>query len=257
MKLAARILAPVVVVIAAIACWWFASDSSESLFFPPLRDIVAAFRTNWLSSAVFDQALPSLARLGIGMLLAIVGGVVIGALLGVFPKVEVFTRPELEFMRALPPILIFPPLLLVLGTGNAMKIAVIAASSVWPILLATTHGVRGVEPVRDDMGRVFRLPWRARMRWIVLPTAVPQVWSGVRAAVPIAIVVMVASEYYASTNGLGNFISQTSTTFRLADMWSAVLLLGFLGILVNALVTAIGRWLDRRFGEYGGSVESE
>ena len=256
MKPARQVLLPAVVLLAAVATWWGLSASSTSLFFPPLKDIVTAFKDNWLSSALVDQALPSLWRLLRGMVIALVAGVVVGAVLGVFPRLERFTRPELEFMRAMPPILVIPPLLLVLGTGDFMKVAVIAASSVWPILLATSDGVRAVEPVRSDMGRAFRLPWRAQMRWIVLPTAVPHIWSGVRAAVPIAIVVMVAAEYYSSVNGLGYFIAQTSTTFRFVDMWTAVLLLGLLGVLVNTVVTVIGRWLDRRFGEFGGLADT-
>jgi ABC-type nitrate/sulfonate/bicarbonate transport system permease component len=255
MKLAVRLL-PVAVVAVALGAWWLLSASSTSLFFPPLADIVEAFERNWLSETLVEEAVPSLWRFGAGLLLAVVGGVLIGALLGVFPGAERFVRPELAFMRALPPILVIPPLLLVLGTGDSMKVAVIAASSVWPILLATSDGVRAVEPVRSDVGRAFRLPWRAQMRWIVLPTAVPHIWAGVRAAVPIAIVVMVAAEYYSSVNGIGTFISQTSTTFRLADMWSAVLLLGFFGVAINSLVAFIGRRLDRRYGEFGSQIEN-
>lgn len=67
---------------------------------------------------------------------------------------------------------------------------------------------------------------------------------------PIALVVMVGAEYYSSKDGIGFFISETSTTFRLADMWSAVLLLGFVGMAINGLVVLIGRALDRRYGEF-------
>ncbi|WP_051423433.1 ABC transporter permease [Arthrobacter sp. MA-N2] len=250
MKVLSKV-SPLLVSAAAIAIWWALSASSTSLYFPPLENIVVAFRDNWLSTNLVDQAIPSVLRILLGMALAILIGVVAGVVVGMFRKVEPFARPELEFMRALPPILVIPPLLLVLGTGDLMKIAVIAASAVWPILLATTDGVRAVEPVRADMGLAFRLPWGARMRWIVLPTAVPHIWSGVRAAVPIAIVVMVAAEYYSSVNGIGYFISRTSTTFRLDEMWSAILLLGFLGVLLNSCVALVGHWLDRKYGEFG------
>lgn len=250
-RLLVRIGAPIVVLVVFVTCWWVASANSTSVFFPPLHDILIAFKDNWFSSNLVDKAVPSLVRVTIGLVLAVIGGVTIGALLGLLPKVDVFVRPELEFMRALPPILIFPPLLLVMGTGDSMKVAVIAVSAVWPILLATTDGVKAVEPLRYDMGRAFGLPWSARVRWIILPTAIPHIWSAVRAAVPIAIVVMVASEYFASTNGLGAFISETSVSFRMADMWSVVLLLGFFGMLINGVVAAIGTGLDRQFGEFG------
>ncbi|HWI74061.1 MAG TPA: ABC transporter permease [Baekduia sp.] len=235
---------------AVVALWWVLSADSTSLYFPPLEQMLDAFKTNWFGSNFADLAVPTLVRAAVGMALAFVLGVGLGALVGLSPRFGAWVRPELEFMRALPPILILPPMLLILGTGDSMKVAVVALSAMWPILLATTDGVRSVEPVRRDMGAVFGLPWSARLRHIVLPTAVPHVWSGVRAATPIAFVVLVASEYYASTNGIGYFISQTSTSFRLADMWSAVLLLGVIGVVVNGAIAIVGHRLDRRFGEH-------
>lgn len=241
---------PVVVTAAFVGLWWFASASSTSLYFPPLEQILAAFQTDWLSANFVAVAVPSLWRVGLGMVIAVCAGVGIGTVIGSLRPVEPFVKPELEFLRALPPILVIPPMILVLGTGDAMKVAVIAASAVWPILLATIDGVRSVEPVRDDMVRVFGLGWSARSRWVVLPSALPHIWSGVRTSIPIAFVVMVASEYYSAVNGIGNFISQTSTSFRLADMWSAVLLLGLIGVAVNLAVAFVGHVLDKKFGEY-------
>ncbi|MBQ0825115.1 ABC transporter permease [Streptomyces tagetis] len=241
---------PVLTTAAAVALWWTASASSTSLYFPPLSDILEAFRANWLSRQLTDIVVPSLWRVGLGMALGTALGVAIGTLIGAIRRIESYVQPQLEFMRALPPILVIPPMILVLGTGDTMKIGVIAASALWPVLLAAVDGARSVEPVRDDMARVFGLGRWARFRWVVLPTAVPHIWGGVQAAMPIAFVVMIASEYYSSTNGLGYFLSQTSTSFRLADMWSAIVLLGVIGVAVNSLVAYAGRRLDRRFGEY-------
>lgn len=242
---------PILVPLAAVAAWWGLSANSTSLFFPPLTDMLTAFRHNWLEGDTFStMALPSLVRAGEGLVIAVAAGIALGIVIGLSSLAEALTKPQLEFMRALPPILVIPPLILVLGTGDVMKVGVIAASAVWPILLAAIDGVRSVEPVRDDMIRVFGLPWHARLRYLILPTAIPHIWAGVRAAVPIALVVMVGAEYYSSQNGIGYFISETSTTFRLADMWSAVLLLGLLGMAINGIVLALGRLLDRRYGEF-------
>lgn len=170
---------PIVVPAALVALWWMLSSSSTSLFFPPLADMVEAFRANWLTGETFGKmALPSLMRAGEGMLIAVVVGIVVGIVIGLSPLAESLTKAQLEFMRGLPPILVIPPMILVLGTGDVMKVGVIAASAVWPILLAAVDGVRAVEPVRDDMVQAFGLPRLARIRHLVLPTAVPHIWAG-------------------------------------------------------------------------------
>lgn len=245
---------PVLVVIGVLVAWHLASRSSESLFFPPLRDILESFREMWFSALLIEQAVPSFVRAGFGFLIAVTAGILLGTLIGLSPVFRHLTRAQLEFLRAVPPVLLIPPSLLLLGTGSSMKVAVIALASVWPILLATIDGVRAVEEIRIDSGRVFGLTQLARIRWVILPSATPRIWSGVRAAVPIVFVVMVAADYYASSDGIGYVISQTATRFRFSEMWASVILLGLVGMAVNLTVMAIGRRLDRTFGEFGTRV---
>ncbi|MEQ3552686.1 ABC transporter permease subunit [Pseudonocardia nematodicida] len=246
-----RRLSPLLVIATVVAIWYLVSRSANSLFFPPLTDVLVSFRELWFSATLLDQALPSFIRAGAGFAIALVGGVVMGTAIGLSPLIRQLTTAQLEFLRSIPPVLLIPPSLLLLGTGTQMKIAVIALASVWPILLATIDGVRSVETVRLDSARVFGLGAAGRVRWVVLPTAMPRIWSGVRACVPIVFVVMVAADYYASSDGIGYMISQTATSFRFSEMWASVLLLGIFGAAVNLAVMRAGRWLDHTFGEFG------
>lgn len=246
-----RFLAPVGVAGLLVGTWHVAAEAARSPFFPPLTEVAQAFRELWLSASFVDQAVPSFVRAGLGFGLALAAGVVVGSLIGLSPLFRALTKAQLEFLRAIPPVLLIPPSILLLGTGDSMKVVVIALSAVWPILLAAVDGVRSVEAVRIDAARVFGLDRARQFRWVVLPSAVPRIWSGVRAAVPIALVVMVAADYYASSDGLGYMISQTATRFRFSEMWASVILLGIFGALVNLAVIRLGRRFDKEFGEFG------
>lgn len=242
MRTALRTLLPLVGIATAVTTWWFASAGSTSFYFPPLADILRAFADNWLFERVGTDLAPSLARFALGLCAALVVGVSVGTALGVMPMLRRALTPQLEFLRSTPPVLLLPPSLLLFGTGSGMKVFVIALGSLWPILLATTAGVRAADAVAIDMGRVFGLSRGARLRSIVLPAALPSVVAGLRSALPIALVLMVISELVASTNGVGYFLVEAQLTYDLTAMWSGVLLLGIIGLLLGLVLA----WIDRR-----------
>lgn len=245
MKFWSRI-APFVGLAGVGGLWWTATASSESVYFPPLQDILVSFRENWLFTRVGSDLVPSLSRVLLGVVIALVAGVLGGLLLGASRTLYRATQTQLEFLRSLPPVLLLPPSLLVLGTGSGMKVFVIALGSVWPILLATTASVRSTDEVTMDMARVFGLGWSARMRSVVLPATLPSVLAGLRTALPIGLVLMVVTELVASTNGIGYFILESQQTFNLTAMWSGVLLLGVLGMTLSLVVVRLEQIVQAR-----------
>jgi ABC-type nitrate/sulfonate/bicarbonate transport system permease component len=226
---------------AAIAVWWVWSGSADSFYFPPLQDILRTFVDVWLGPRLVDDVLPSLRRLVLGYALAALLGVGLGVLLGRSPGVRRATGPILEFLRAIPPPLLIPVGMLVLGVGDGMKIAVIALVCLFPVLLNTTDGVRGVDPVLLDTGRTYGLSRGTTLRRIVLPAAAPQIVAGLRTSLAMALILMVISEMVASQNGIGFTILQAQRTFALPEMWSGILLLGILGVVLNALFALFER----------------
>lgn len=242
MKFTIRVLLPVIGFVAALAIWWVASADSTSLYFPPLSKILEAFNENWLFARVGTDVAPSLSRFALGFLFATIAGVALGVLLGISPRMQRAFRPQLEFLRSTPPVLLLPPSLMLFGTGPEMKVFVIALGTVWPILLATTTGVRSADAVAIDMGRVFGMNKITRLRHVVIPGALPSIIAGLRSALPIALVLMVVTELVASTNGVGFFILQSQQNFDLVNMWSGVLLLGVIGMALNLILG----WAERR-----------
>ena len=120
----------------------------------------------------------------------------------------------LEFFRAIPPPVLVPVLMLAVGIGDAMKIAVIISGCVWPILLNTIEGVRAIDEVLTDTCRTLPHHGLGRIRYLVLPRGDPQIMAGVRQALSIALILMVISEMFAAPRGLGYTIVQFQRSLR-------------------------------------------
>lgn len=224
-----------------VACWWAVSDTSTNFYLPPLRQILATFGDVWLSARLSEDVLPSLARLAVGYTLAVLLGIAVGVLIGRFPVVRGVAEPGLEFFRAIPPPVLVPILILFAGLGHEMKVLVIATGAVWPIMLNTVEGVRGVDPVLADTARSYRIGGLSRLRHLVLPAAGPQIFAGLRQALSIAIILMVISEMFAASEGLGFAIIQFQRTFAIPEMWSGTILLGLLGFTLATVFRIVER----------------
>jgi len=234
-RLTRRLTATVALPTLLVLLWWWASARSTSFYLPPLRRILATFPEVWTGERITTDVLPSLARLGIGYLLAAVLGIGAGVMIGQYRLVRGITEPALEFFRAIPPPVLVPVLMLFFGIGDQMKVIVIAAGAVWPILLNTVEGVRAVDPVMVDTARSYHIGRWSRLRRLTLPAAGPQIFAGLRQAVSIAIILMVISEMFAATEGLGFAIIQFQRTFAIPEMWSGTILLGLLGFSLAML----------------------
>jgi ABC-type nitrate/sulfonate/bicarbonate transport system permease component len=217
------------------AVWYVATDSSQSFYVPPLRRILSAFADTWTPARLRSDVLPSLLRLAAGYLLAVLLGVGIGVLIGSYRRVRATAEPVLEFFRAIPPPVLVPVIMLFAGIGNGMKVIVIVSGCVWPILLNTVEGVRAVDGVLIDTARSYRISGLTRLRRLVLPSAGPQIATGMRQALSIAIILMVISEMFAASNGLGFAIVQFQRSFAIPEMWSGIILLGLIGFVLSEL----------------------
>jgi ABC-type nitrate/sulfonate/bicarbonate transport system permease component len=218
-----------------LAAWWFASANSTDFFFPPLSKILVALKDEWFGARLMDDVVPSVLRLLAGYGIAIVVSVALGVLIGTSRTVRATLEPVLEFFPAIPPPVLVPIFLLLLGIGDGMKIIVIAFGCMWPILLNTVEGVRAVDSVLSDTARTYRISGTARLRHLVLPAASPQIYAGLRQGLSVAIILMVISELFAATNGVGFAVVQAQRSFAIPETWAGMLLLGLLGFLLAML----------------------
>ncbi|GAA2088181.1 ABC transporter permease [Actinomadura alba] len=226
---AQHLVVPVVLLL-AFGLW---SAQAEDFFFPPLTEIVRVFADNWLFDRVGSDLVPSVLRLLAGYAISVVGGVTFGVLFGMSRILRTATDPVVQFLRALPAPALIPFAMLVFGTGNSSKVFIIVLGTMWPILLNTLDGVRGVEEQQLDMARSYRIPMTARLAHIILPAASPRIFAGMRTSLGIGIILMVVSEMVASRNGIGYFVLQSQRSFEIPAMWGGVILLGLLGLTLS------------------------
>lgn len=235
MRIAIRVVLAVALPAVLFSVWWFATANSTNFYMPPLREILRIFPDVWTGDRLRTDVLPSLLRLAGGYTLAVVAGIALGVLVGGNRAVRAVLEPVLEFFRAIPPPVLVPVIMLFAGIGDTMKVVVIAAGCVWPILLNTVEGVRAVDSVLADTCRSYRITGLARLRHLVLRGASPQIAAGMRQALSIGIILMVISEMFAASNGLGFAIVQFQRGFAIPDMWSGILLLGLIGLVLSLL----------------------
>lgn len=229
-----------VILLAGYAVW---AAARGSFYFPPLDVIVERFVDLMTSDHLREDLLPSLRRLLLGYGLSVLLGVGTGLMLGAFRLLRHAVQPAAEFLRALPAVALIPFSMLVFGVGDTQKVFIIALGTVWPILLNTIDGVRGVDPGMLEMARAYSVgPW-GRMRDIVIPAALPRMVAGMRTSVSIAIILMVVSEMVASRNGVGYFVLQSQRSFAIGDMWAGIVLLGIVGYVTNVAFVRAERGL--------------
>ena len=235
--MAIEVLAPLLI----LAVWYAASASSTSFYFPPLASMLERFKDIWLGSGFFRDAVPSLLRMVSGYGIAAVGGILVGFALGLSLWTARLFAPIVEFLRAIPSVVLIPFGIVVFGVDDTMKVFVIALGCSFPVILNTVDGVRSVESTLIDVARTFKFSRLERLWRVVLPSASPQIFAGLRASLSLALILMVVSEMVASTNGIGYAILQSQRLFAVTDMWAGILALGVLGYLINGLLVIAER----------------
>lgn len=229
--------------VGAPLAWFVASRDSTSVYFPPLSEILLALYQHWLLESMTTHVLPSLARMFSGYGLAAVLGISVGLLLGRVDTIRYAVNPVLHFVRAIPSTALIPIAILLLGIGDGMKIVLIATVCVFPVLLNTIDGVRGVDSTLNEVARSYRLTRTQRAFYLLLPAAALPIFAGLRIAIAVAFIVMIISEMVGATSGIGYATLAAQRNFQIPEMWAGMILMGILGYLLNAGFLAVEKRL--------------
>ena len=232
LKIAAEIAVPLAILLA----WQLWTVHAHSLKFPRLSTILVEFQHMWLFSQFGTNVVPSLERIGLGFAIGVAAGVALGVPLGLSPVLRKLAMPHIEYWRAMP-----PPALLPISIILLQSIGERAEDRVHRVLLpvpgAAEHDRRRAQhrPDAHRDGALVRRPAARAIRRLVLPAAMPQIVAGMRNSLALAVIMMVLSEYFSSTSGVGYVLLISKNTFQLGPMWAAIVLIGVLGYLLNVL----------------------
>lgn len=229
-----------VLFVACLVVWQLITVSAGSSYFPPPLEIVGTAWQRWIvGSALPTDVLPSVGRLVLGWAVAALVGVVAGMLLGRSRTAMAYVGPLLSFARAVPPPALVPVFLVLFGIGFQMQVATIVFGSIWPILLNSADGARSVDVTKAETARAFRIN---RWHWfsgVVLPSALPKVFAGLRISLSLALIMMVISELVGTTDGIGYSMQLAKREFDYPQLWAGIVLLGLLGYVFNAALLAV------------------
>ena len=238
----AAIAAEITVPLLILAAWQAWTVHANDPLFPRLSTILVQFKDMWLFSQFQLHVVPSLIRIAAGYALAVILGLIIGVPLGLSRWGRLLAMPHIEWWRAMPPPALLPiSILLLHSIGDRQKISFIAFFCLFPILLNTIDGVRGIDPNLIETTRSYGIRGFEQIRRVVLPAALPQIFAGLRTSLSLAVIIMVLTEYFSSTNGVGYVLLISKNTFQLAPMWAAIVLIGVLGYLLNLMLILVER----------------
>lgn len=240
----------VVPVIALVAIWEWVATTWPSLFFPPPSRTwdaaVALFfsgtaDTLFLTPAVTVDIAGTVSRALLGFALGSIVGIIAGTVIGRSMVVRDLTNPIVEFLRSIPATATLPLFIIIFGGEDGMRLAFIAYTVMWFVLINTAAGVSTIHGTVLDMCKTFRVPVLKVFFRVMLPAALPKIFAGLRIAITVALLSAIVSELMLASNGIGNRLVIAQTQFRMGDLWAWMVVLALIGFVFNTVMEAVER----------------
>jgi nitrate/nitrite transport system permease protein len=248
----------IVCVGAFLVAWQLLSFILGESRLPGPINVVAQTWDPYISQPFFDdggtskglgwQILISLQRVAVGYSLSAIVGITAGGILGMNRFIGKGFDPVIQVLRTVPPLAWFPISLMVFQDANTSAVFVIFITAIWPIIINTAVGIREIPQDYTNVARVLRLRKGAYIREIVIPATVPYVFTGLRIAVGLAWLAIVAAEMLKADGGIGYFIWDAYNAggdSSSSQIVLAIIYVGIVGLLLDRLVAFAGRRLSK------------
>jgi ABC-type nitrate/sulfonate/bicarbonate transport system permease component len=179
--------------------------------------------------------------------------VLLGFIIGSSNFLRKATTSTVEFLRPIPSVALIPLAVLLFGVKIESSLLLIVYASFWQVLIQVLYGVADVDMVANNTAKTYGLGRMARIRYVVFPTALPYLMTGVRLAGAVALVLAITAELVIGSPGLGREIALAQSGGAISGMYALVLATGLIGVLINMLM----RFIEKKTLAWHSSVRSE
>jgi NitT/TauT family transport system permease protein len=222
------------------------------IFLPPFSEVVITLKNLILSGEIVVHITASLQRSIIGFGLAIIVAIPLGFLMGWYARFERYTDLLIQSLRNTSLFALLPVFILLVGIGEASKIAIIFYAAVWYMLINTISGVKSVDPLYIKAARSMGISDIELFKKIILPASTPSIIAGARLGAKAAVMVVIAAEMLAAKSGLGYFVQDAQLMFRIPEMYAGILTLAIIGLSINYLLV----WIEKRATYWKGDIDT-
>lgn len=195
---------------------------------------------------IFWQIIASLERVFSGFLLAVIVGVPIGLIVGMSKNVQYALDPFIQIFKPVSPLAWLPLLLFVFQDINTTAISTIFITSIWPIIINTSLGVKNVSEDYLNVAKVLRFNPIEKITKIILPVAVPYIFTGMRLSLGIAWLVIVAAEMLTGGIGIGFWIWDEYNNLAYHNIIIGIIIVGLIGFILDIIMGKIADYFDYR-----------
>ncbi len=242
-----RIVLPLLGAAAVLVLWTMVSQTVAPDLPSPARTWTESrryvlepfFKDGEMNQGVGRLAFYSLVRVGKGYLLALAIGTPIGFLLGLSPRFHQSFDPVIQFLRPISPLAWLPLGLIIFQKSEPAAVFTIALCAMWPTVINTAVGVRSINPDYLNVGRVLKLSRTRMLASIIVPAALPYVFTGYRLSLGLAWLVIVAAEMLTGTPGIGGFLWQEYNSLVYSHIILSVLTIGAIGFVLDRLMGVV------------------
>ena len=225
----------------------------DARYLPPASDVIAALLVDFGLTAVWVSVYETMKAWFLGLLIAVLAAVLLGFVIGSSTFLRRATNSTIEFLRPIPSVALIPLAVLLFGVKIESSLLLIVYASFWQILIQVLYGVADVDMVANNTAKTYGLGTMARIRYVVFPTALPYLMTGIRLAAAVALVLAITAELVIGSPGLGREIALAQSGGAIAGMYALVLATGLIGVLINMLM----RLIEKKTLAWHSSVRSE
>ena len=213
----------------------------EPQYLPAASTVLAELASIATTAAFWEAVGWTLRTWAIGLAVSGAAAIVLGLVIGSSRFLRRATHSTVEFLRPIPSVALIPLAVLLYGTSMQATLLLVVYAAFWQVLIQVLYGVGDVDPVADDTARSYGLGWTARVRYLVWPSALPYVMTGVRLGAAVALILTITGELVIGGGGVGTQIALAQSGGAVPEMYALVVTTGLIGVAINLLVRAVER----------------